>query len=236
MPVNYDRVLIDENFSCQHSSMDHKSTDVVAVVHNYSLKQHDLDSLDDGEWLNDMVCYIVFVIILFTILFQVINSYMTLIMDKFMDVHAFSSFFYTKLVASGYKAVRDWNSTVDVLRKRLLFPVHVNGNHWCLISASFDSHKITLYDSLPDSDNTQCMDVIETYLLLKGDEHKTVSQSWEKVVSSTPQQENYDDCGVFVCMNGRNVAGRSSFEFHLDIPRARRHIKCELLNGTLIQF
>ena len=119
-----------------------------------------------------------------------------------------------------------------------MFPVHINGNHWCLISASFDSYYITLYDSLPDSDNTQCMDVIESYLVFKADEQKTctVSQSWDKVVCCTPQKDNYDDCGVYVCMNGRNVAERSSVKFHLDIPRARRHIKHELLNGTLYNF
>ena len=213
--------------------------EVVAIVNNYALKQCDFDTLKGGEWLNDMVCSVVIVVYLCIYLyFQIINSYVSLIMDKFMDIHIFSSFFYSKLAASGYEAVCKWHNSVDLFTKRLMFPVHLFGNHWCLVSASLDYHKITLYDLLPShgQGEAECMDIIETYLVLKVAEQKAVSKSWNKEICREPQQDNFNDCGVFVCMNGQNLAERLNFEFYLDVPHSRRHIKHELLNCKLLPF
>ena len=57
------------------------------------------------------------------IIIQVINFYMSLLMEGFDDVFAFSTFFYTKLLSDGYEAVTHWYKRDNVFAKRLLlFP------------------------------------------------------------------------------------------------------------------
>ena len=56
----------------------------------------------------------------------------------------------------------------DLFRKRLMFPVHLYNNHWCLISVSFDDHKLILCNLLLSHghDETKCMDAIQAYLMI----------------------------------------------------------------------
>lgn len=97
---------------------------------------------------------------------------MALIMDRCRDVHAFSSFFYTKLSLSGYEGVYKWARSNDLFSKRvLLFPVH-HRNHWCLVSVNLTSCKLSLYDSLVNQSKSQCLDAIEKYLISKEVEQK----------------------------------------------------------------
>jgi len=111
-----------------------------------------------------------------------------------------------------------------------MFPVHLYNNHWCLISVSFDDHKLILCNLLLSHghDETKCMDAIQAYLMIE--QKKTILKSWVKEICRTPQHDNFNDCGIFVCMNGRNIAEQSCYKFYLDVPHSRRHIKHELLN------
>ena len=103
---------------------------------------------------------------------------------------------------------------------------------------SFNDHEITLYDSLPSHGQVEaeCIDIIETYLVLKVAGQKAVSKSWNKQICREPQQDNFNDCGVLVCMNGQNIAEQSNFELYQDVRHPRRHIKHELLNCKLLPF
>lgn len=68
---------------------------------------------------------------------QVINFYMNLLVERSKEsrlpsVNAFNTFFYPKLLKSGYAAVRRWTKKMDIFSKDiLLVPVHL-GVHWCL--------------------------------------------------------------------------------------------------------
>lgn len=54
----------------------------------------------------------------------------------FPSVHAFNTFFFTKLKAAGYQAVKRWTKKVDVFSVDiLLVPIHL-GVHWCLAVSS----------------------------------------------------------------------------------------------------
>ena len=47
-------------------------------------------------------------------------------------VHAFNTFFYTKLQSDGYGGVKRWTRRVDIFAAAyILVPVHL-GMHWCL--------------------------------------------------------------------------------------------------------
>lgn len=69
---------------------------------------------------------------------QVINFYMTLLVERSKEegypaVHAFSTFFYPKLISGGYKAVRRWTRGVDLFQQDLiLVPIHLRV-HWALV-------------------------------------------------------------------------------------------------------
>ena len=79
------------------------------------------------------------------------------------------------------------------------------------------------------------MDTIENYLLFKAAEERVAVKKWTKeVCQNAHQQDNFNDCGVFVCMNVRCIAEQSSLKFYLDIPRTRRHMQDELLNSKLL--
>lgn len=73
---------------------------------------------------------------------QIINFYMNLLMERSKEkglpaVHAFNTFFFTKLKTAGYQAVKRWTKKVDIFSVDLLLvPIHL-GVHWCLaVSAS----------------------------------------------------------------------------------------------------
>ena len=163
---------------------------------------------------------------------------MTLLMDKCKDVYIFSSFFYTKLVACGCKGVERWAKSIDLFSKReLLFPVH-HINHWCLVSVNVENCQVSLYDSLSHLNKCNSfMDAIEKYLLFKESGERVGARKWRKeICPSVPQQDNMNDCGVYVCMNARNIVEQSAFRFNLDIHMTRKHIFHELLNSKLLQF
>jgi len=162
---------------------------------------------------------------------------MALIMDRYRDIYAFSSFFYTKLSLSEYEEVYKWARSIDLFIKRvLLFPVH-HRNHWCLVSVNLTSCKLSLYDSLANQSKSQCLDAIEKYIISKEAEQRVSAKKWTKEISQTaPQQDNFNDCGVFVCMNASNLAEQSSIRFYLYISRTGKHIHNELLKYELLHF
>lgn len=80
---------------------------------------------------------------------------MNLLMERSKDkdlpaVHAFNTFFFTKLKTAGYQAVKRWTKKVDIFSVDLLLvPIHL-GVHWCLaVSASIGKKKSSIWDLRP---------------------------------------------------------------------------------------
>jgi len=70
---------------------------------NVKMQKHDIQTLKDGQWLND----------------EIINFYANLIVersnlhpDTYPCVHMFNTFFYSTLQRSGYAGVRSWTRKV----------------------------------------------------------------------------------------------------------------------------
>jgi len=61
------------------------------------------------------------------------------------------------------------------------------------------------------------MEVIEKFLVMEAARNTVGLGSWTKVYQDSTQQSNLTDCGVFVCMNARQLSDQATFEFHLDI-------------------
>ena len=162
---------------------------------------------------------------------------MDLIMDKYKDTYIFSTFFYTKLSTSGYQGVHNWKRTSQLFEKRLLmFPVHLH-NHWCLVAVDISYRTISLYDSLAKGNTSaRPMDIIENFLVQEAAEKNITLGSWTKACQDSPQQTNFNDCGVYVCMNARNLSEQTTFKFYLDISTTRRQIELELLCSKLLRI
>jgi len=161
---------------------------------------------------------------------------MSLIMERYEDIYIFTTFFFTKISTSGYHGIQSWTSRVELFNKRvLLFPIHLT-NHWCLVAVHMTTSKIILHDSLRNSNSAHCMDVVEQYLVVEAAERKVTLGSFSKEICTTPKQDNFNDCGVFVCMNGRNISEKSALKFYVNIPKTRLHIKNELLCSKLLHF
>lgn len=67
---------------------------------------------------------------------------MNLLMERSKEkglptVHAFNTFFFTKLKTAGYQAVKRWTKKADIFSVDLLLvPIHL-GVHWCLAVSAF---------------------------------------------------------------------------------------------------
>ena len=73
---------------------------------------------------------------------------MSLIAEYNKGVFAFSTFFYSKLVTSGFDGVSKWMKQVDIFDKELLLILIHLGTHWCLPIVDFSLEEFCYYDSM----------------------------------------------------------------------------------------
>ncbi|XP_060843215.1 sentrin-specific protease 1-like [Rhopalosiphum padi] len=171
---------------------------------------------------------------------EVINKYMDLIAARSPNtVYTFNTFFYLALSDKGYSHVCRWTKKIDIFSKKKIFiPVHIEeDNHWCLVYVDFVQKFIKYYDSLRGR-NFKCLKLILKYLMMehvdkKGEEFHP--SGWLLMnVKNCPQQLNYWDCGVFVCMFAEYLSRDATLNFsqkHMD--RFRRQIEFEIKKKKL---
>uniref|UniRef100_A0A8C4STT6 Ubiquitin-like protease family profile domain-containing protein n=1 Tax=Erpetoichthys calabaricus TaxID=27687 RepID=A0A8C4STT6_ERPCA len=110
-----------------HKALSHSNPDeVLSSAFKQRITCRDLQTLGHQKWLND----------------EVINFYMNLLITRSeqeggLKVYAFNTFFFPKLCAGGYQAVRRWTKGMDIFEKDIIFvPLHL-GVHWCLAVSEF---------------------------------------------------------------------------------------------------
>ncbi|KAL4877078.1 hypothetical protein BJY04DRAFT_230903 [Aspergillus karnatakaensis] len=186
------------------------------------------------QWLND----------------EVINSYLALIVDHLRRTnnnagrhdkpryHAFNSFFFSNLRDKGYESVRRWASRAKIGGAALLdvdtvfVPVH-NSHHWTLILVKPRDRTIENFDSL-GSVSRQHVATIQKWLAGElGSAY--IAKDWTLLPSTSPQQNNGSDCGVFLLTTAKAVAlGLDPLCYNpTDIVTIRQKIVAELMNGGL---
>ncbi|KAK3917717.1 Sentrin-specific protease, partial [Frankliniella fusca] len=121
--------------------------------------------------------------------------------------------------------------------KIVLVPIHVGACHWALCAIDNQSRTISYYDSLSsagDSSNRD-MDALQTFI--EAEYTQRVGEIPEKYKTSyakTPRQENFSDCGVFVCFLGRRLARGETCEAPARlISKMRYQMSRELLASKL---
>ncbi|KAJ7706402.1 hypothetical protein B0H17DRAFT_919159 [Mycena rosella] len=216
------------------------------IISKYAREQvtdQDIMRLRPNKWLND----------------EVINFYGALILGrsdackenpatngkskvkKPLDVHFFSTFFWTKLEKEGYEKGRlaKWTKKIDIFSKDvILIPVNHGNIHWTGAAINFRQKRIESYDSMHD-DRARVIKLLRQYVDL---EHRNKKKApfdftgWEDYApADIPQQDNGFDCGVFTCQFLESLSrGQESFNFcQKDILYLRRRMIWEIGNATL---
>ena len=137
----------------------------------------------------------------------------TVVREGRLRSYCFSSHFMTALFNTGeyeFKCVKHWTrkraTFFDIFSQRyLFFPVNVNRVHWVLVSVHLPTHTIRSYDSWNDPEHDNHLESVFRYLQDEHMERKGFPLSdratWTFIpcTADTPQQDNSNDCGVFVC-------------------------------------
>ncbi|XP_063607568.1 sentrin-specific protease 1-like isoform X2 [Penaeus indicus] len=199
------------------------------LVEKFSIQitRKDIATLCGLNWLND----------------EVINFYMNLLVergknDNYPSVYAFNTFFYPKLVKTGYSTVRRWTKKVDVFSMDLLLvPVHL-GMHWCLATMDLRSKSIRYYDSML-GDNERCLEALKRYLESEHEDKKKAKYDtgdWTlENMKDIPQQMNGSDCGMFACKFAEYLSRDATITFDQQhMPYFRRRMIYEIVKASLL--
>jgi Ulp1 family protease len=161
---------------------------------------------------------------------------------NFMDKYNFD-----RVKTWTFSAKKKKGSNPNPLLKRfLLFPCHVNNNHWTLVVVDTVFKQLYNLDSCA-GDMTQ-VEVIQRYLSDVGGQFEGFSGFGRAFVSSAPKvpmQTNSMDCGLFCLMNvsfivefcrSRNNAPlpfEALYQCYSqdDMPRIRQQVQLELARG-----
>ncbi|XP_038608337.1 sentrin-specific protease 1 [Tachyglossus aculeatus] len=203
--------------------------EVLSEAFRLTITRKDMQTLNHLNWLND----------------EIINFYMNLVMERSRgkgvpSVHAFNTFFFTKLKTAGYQAVKRWTKKVDVFSVDLLLvPIHL-GVHWCLAVVDFRKKYITYYDSMGGV-NTEACRILLQYLKQESLDKKRKdfdTNGWllfSKKSQEIPQQMNGSDCGMFACKYADCIAKDRPINFtQQHMPYFRKRMVWEILHRKLL--
>lgn len=187
-----------------------------------SASNRDVMMLRPGQWMND----------------ETITFYMTMInlrsqdaeaqrakpdhdkcWNAFYRVHAFNSHFWARVNSSGHSAVSRWTRKVDLFAKDLiLVPCNLGNSHWTCAAINFRRRRIEYYDSMGGENynvTTKLRDYLKQEMIDKkrqgaGGLNLDDIDDFEEYFAGTssPQQRNGYDCGVFVCATLEQLSRR----------------------------
>jgi len=115
--------------------------------------------------------------------------------------------------------IRYTKNVADIKDKRkLFFPIHVNGNHWILAVAFVQEGIIGYFDSFHNEKNIKIYNpFLLTYLNIVFKD-----KEWITTLIESPKQTNGCDCGVFLCANLYYLSKNRMPNFtQKDIPNIR---------------
>lgn len=216
---------------------------IISKIAREQVCDKDISRLRPCQWLND----------------EIINFYGAMILSrseasrqkpplngikktKILDVHYFSSFFWSKLLSEGYERARlsKWTKKFDIFEKdMILIPINHDNMHWTGAAINFREKRIESYDS---------MNVPRKLVFLKlrqylDSEHRNKKgkpfdfTDWvDYDPEDTPQQENGYDCGVFTCQFLESLSrGEQGFKFsQCDMTYLRRRMIWEIAHAKFL--
>ncbi|NWU66979.1 SENP2 protease, partial [Pterocles burchelli] len=200
-----------------------KPDEVLSSAFKLRVTREDIRTLQGLCWLND----------------EVINFYMSLLMERskkegYPLVHAFTTFFYTKLVSGGHQAVKRWTKAVDLFKQDLvLVPINLR-KHWTLAVIDMRKKTIRYLDSLGKKGDLKYM---REESQAKRNVDLTCSE-WSlhtMGAKEIPQQENGSDCGVFICKYADYISRDKPLTFtQKHMPYFRKKMVWEIIHQRLL--
>ncbi|XP_010149139.1 PREDICTED: sentrin-specific protease 2-like, partial [Eurypyga helias] len=203
--------------------------EVLSSAFKLKVTRADIHTLRSRRWLND----------------EVINFYMSLLVERnkkngYPAVHAFSTFFYPKLISGGYNNVRRWTRGVDLFKMDLiLVPVHLE-THWTLVVIDVKEKTVRYFDSAGQDGDSICQTLLQ-YLKQESQEKRNlelISSEWtihSMQPHEIPQQMNGSDCGVFVCKYADFISQEKPMTFtQSHMPYFRKMMVWEIIHQQLL--
>ncbi|XP_071668465.1 sentrin-specific protease 2 isoform X2 [Patagioenas fasciata] len=203
--------------------------EIMSSAFKLRVTREDIHTLQNLRWLND----------------EIINFYMSLLVERnkkegYPSVHAFSTFFYPKLISEGYKAVRRWTRGVDLFKQDIvLVPIHLRV-HWALAVIDVRKKTIKYFDSMAQKGSKIC-DTLFRYLQEESREKRNQELSISEWTlhnmepHEIPQQTNGSDCGVFTCKFADYISRDKPITFtQNNMPYFRKKMVWEIIHQQLL--
>lgn len=119
------------------------------------------------------------------------------------------------------------------LYRFILFPYHVNGNHWITVCASYNPKMIMFMDSLPNGSLNHSA-FIQTFKDTFKDT-STLDGNWKVIHKDVPIQRNTFDCGVYTSQFIKFLYLQEEIPSwsQRDIDKLRRVMALEIYEGSI---
>jgi hypothetical protein len=214
--------------------------EIIGIKNGISITVNSLNKLKPNIWLND----------------EIINYYSLIIKEKINEisfineenrVEIFSTFFTEKLIIDNEKKTNEigkWFNKLNIdLNKldKLLLPININNMHWVLIVVNFKIKSINYYDSKSgNSDNgIYYLDLIKNWLVSDNNNlFKENKNHWNLEIINKdliPQQNNDNDCGIFLCFYMENLSkNKNLLHIEVNINKYRKEIALLIVKDKFI--
>ncbi|XP_028413631.1 uncharacterized protein LOC114536483 isoform X1 [Dendronephthya gigantea] len=200
-----------------------RESEEIAANINLSLVQ-----VSNNQWLND----------------EIINFYGNLLQEcaqkmPNVSITIKNSFCFTKFKKEEFSNsfARWMDKDSSVLSDLLMFPINED-KHWTLCVVDKRNKVVTYYDSLGGTDCIPDYVVDHLKLIRKLVTHlypEHNSESWSfGTAKDIPKQDNYIDCGVFLCQYMKHLVFQQPFSFNQkDIAKIRLDMVNEIRNKEI---
>ncbi|XP_039930749.1 sentrin-specific protease 2 isoform X2 [Hirundo rustica] len=145
-----------------------------------------------------------------------------------------------RLSSTSHKGVKKWTKGVDIFEHDIiLVPIHLR-THWTLLAVDLREKTIKYFDSLGQKGDHICKTILK-YLEEESREKRNIeltASEWTLHSMSTqeiPQQNNGNDCGVFVCKFADFISRDKPIIFTPEhMPYFRRKMVWEIIHQQLL--
>jgi len=200
-----------------------------------ALSSGDFSKLDPGCWLNDDLIDAYFYLITARAERESRSVKPGCEAEDFLKVEGVSCFFFQARDSSKHKFITSLLCENIFKLDMLMFPVHVNRNHFILAVVNFQQKRIELYDSHRKS-HQDILDYLMGFLVMEAmKRHELVEfRNWTTEHLTSPLQNNEVDCGVFVCTTANYLAQGLDLDYtEDDMPLFRLKMVRDLSRGKL---